>query len=91
MTASLLYKFPTPSETIGRVSFLWDSGHVDQKCPRCSFRASFTWEALGARAASFTSSRRVGMLEQQLVSFSPRTHHESTYLPPSFPMLNDFF
>lgn len=61
--ASLLYRFPTESDTIGRDRDLCESGQVVQQCSCCSRWVSFTCAVVGARAASRTSSRRVGILE----------------------------
>lgn len=53
---------------MGRINWLCDIGHVVQECSCCSRCASFTCAVLGLRAASRTSSRRVGILVVQLVS-----------------------
>ena len=60
--ASLLYRLPTQSETIGRLRAPWERGHVIQWCSWTSRWADFICAVLGPWAASRTSSRRVGML-----------------------------
>lgn len=60
--ASLLYRFPVQSETMGRTRGACERRQVVQKWDWTSRWASLTCAVLGDLAASRTSSRRVGML-----------------------------
>ena len=67
MMESLLKSRPSASETIGFASGRWDKGSTFQRCAWCSWRVAFSSLAVGLRAASLTSSRRVGMLEGERI------------------------
>lgn len=61
MMASLLYRTPKLSETIGAMRGRWDKGQYVQAWVWDSRSLALASVLLGLRAASFTSSRRVGI------------------------------